>query len=79
VNREQRPIEAVRVVLVGWQQLLLASDQIGLGPDLLGRNRGSSSKQSLDGGLVRLRAHSHPMSLNNLVNLYQLRPSQAYN
>ena len=59
----------VRAVLIEWQQLLLASDQIGLGPDLLGRNRGSSSKQSLDGGLVRLRAHSHPMSLKNKVQI----------
>jgi len=75
VNREQRPIEAVNVALIGQKPQLLASDgqflaNLDLGQSSLWlRIRGRSSRPSFVGDLRRCQAHNYP-SLNNLVNLW---------
>jgi len=71
VNREQRPIEAVGVALVGQKPQLWASGLFlaNLDLGLWLRIRGRSSRPSLVGDLGRWRAHNHPKSLNEMVNL----------
>jgi len=72
VNREQRPIEAVGVALIGQKPRLASVGQClanrGLGQSLLLRFQERSSRPSSVGDLGRCRAHNLK-SLNDMVNL----------